>query len=162
MVIIDNLYKVLTDPSGNFFKGNLKAGMHVVDLDLENMPMELVPERSSMIAKVLPRAVTRLDFTLRQEYGLAGRVTDSMGNNQSGVRVELLSTSGSLVSVVTTDQFGLYRIDHVTPGDYLLKINAADPSLNQMSSPVRRVRVRHEFLFDLDLKVPTTQVAADS
>jgi hypothetical protein len=124
--------------------------------------MELVPERSSLVAKVLPRAVTRLDFIVRQEYGLAGRVTDAMGNNKSGVRVELFSTSGSLVSVVTTDRFGLYRIDHVAPGDYLLKINADDPSLKRMSSPVRRVRVRHEFLFDLDLKVPTTQVAAGS
>jgi hypothetical protein len=160
VVIIDNLHKVLTDASGNFYKGDLKQGMHVIDLDLENLPMALVPVRSSLIAKVVPRAVTRVDFTVRQEYGLAGRVTDAAGGRLPGVRVELVSGTGSLVSVVTTDQFGLYRIDHVAPGEYRLRINAADPALGPSVSPERDVLVRDEFLFDLDLQVPATVLAA--
>lgn len=162
VVIIDNLHKVLTDPSGNFYKGDLKAGMHVVDLDLENLPMELVPVRSSLIAKVVARAVTRVDFTVRQEYGLAGRVTDLSGRRQDGVRVELVTAEGSLVAVVTTDQFGLYRIDHVAPGEYRLRVKADDPALQRVTSPERRIAVSDEFLFDLDLELPVTQVADGS
>lgn len=162
VLIIDNLHKVLTDPSGNFYKGDLKSGMHVVDLDLENLPMELVPVRSSLIAKVVARAVTRVDFTVRQEYGLAGRVTDARGLRRDGVRVELVNAAGSLVAVVTTDQFGLYRIDHVAPGEYRLRIKADDPALQRMVSPERQIEVSDEFLFDLDLQLPVTQVADGS
>lgn len=159
VVIIDNLHKVLTDPSGNFYKGDLKQGMHVVDLDLENLPLELVPERNSLIARVLPRAVTRVDFTVRQEYGLAGRVTDAAGRRRDGVRVVLENGSGSLVAAATTDRFGLYRIDHVAPGDYRLCVDAADPALGSVPSPERMVRVRDEFLFGLDLELPVPRVA---
>jgi len=160
VVIIDNLHKVLTDASGNFYKGDLKEGTHVVDLDLENLPMALAPVRSSLIARVVPRAVTRVDFTVRQEYGLAGRVTDAAGGRMPGVRVELTSPSGSLISVVTTDQFGLYRIDHVAPGEYRLRINAAEPALGPNRSPECEIVVRDEFLFDLDLQIPATILAA--
>jgi hypothetical protein len=54
--------RVRTDRSGNFFCGNLQEGVYTIELDLENVPFELVPQRTRLTARVAADAVTRVDL----------------------------------------------------------------------------------------------------
>ncbi len=148
--------RVRTDRSGNFFCGNLQEGVYTVELDLENVPFELVPQRTRLTARVAADAVTRVDFVTQPEYGIAGRLTDNAGNRLQGVRVELLDAQGTMVKNAMTDQFGLYRIDGLPSGTYRLRITAQSFPDPLMTSPEREIQLVDDFLFGQDLQVPVS------
>lgn len=148
--------KVRIDRSGNFFCTNLQEDVYAVELDPENLPFELVPERTVLTARVTADATTRVDFVVRPEYGIAGRITDHTGNALQGARVELLDAQGNVIKTALTDQFGLYRIDGLPPGTYRLRLVAQslpDPSI---SPPERQIEIVEDFLFGQDLQLFTT------
>jgi len=134
---------------GTYSIGSVRPGVHRVSLQSEALPIELVPVDKSMLVEVAAGSVTRVDFHVRAEYGIAGRVRDASGANLTGRRVELMDAGGKRVEAGTTDQFGLYRLDGVPPGDYRLVLlpSPDDPA----GTAERRVRVVDDFLFDQDL-----------
>lgn len=150
-VSMDGRVVTRTDHRGEFFIGQVAAGNHTITLDHENLPIELTPTRSSYVAKTSAAAVTRVDFVVRPEFRIAGRVIGAGGQPLSGVRLELHGGRGDLVTSVVTDTFGLYRIDGLPAGIYSL--SAPRLEVGACGGFARRVIVRDAFLFDQDLVV---------
>ncbi len=154
VIEIGDQRKVTTDRAGNFFCGNLEEGVYPVELDILNLPFELAPQRTYLLVKVAANATTRVDFVVRPEFGIAGRVTDSSGAYRADIRVELFDAAGRKQHVASTDQFGLYRIDGLPAGAYTLRIaphHLPDPAIRP---PQRSVTLTDDFLFDQDLILP--------
>ena len=66
-----------TDGTGSFFIGRLSEGLHRVELDLENLPIELVPERDPLDRRSGARCGHSRWIFGSPEYGIAGRLTDA-------------------------------------------------------------------------------------
>jgi Carboxypeptidase regulatory-like domain len=145
-----------TDSSGNFFVGNLPEGVYVVELQPDELPIELSTGKTSMVAEVAAAGVTKLDFPLRAEFGLAGRITDVANQPISQVRVELVNAKGARIMSSSTDQFGLYRMDGVPVGSYILRVSPQDELNPNDSLPKRPVEIRNEFVFNQNLQLPVS------
>jgi len=143
-----------TDANGQFFIGALEPGVYRVELEPDNLPIELVPRLRSLNAEVGGAAVTRVDFVVRPEYGIAGRVVAGSGDPVRGVRVELLDGSRIVVARSVTDRFGLYRMDGLPVGSYLLRVEPFTRSGVGAEGPSRIVRITDDFLFGQDLSLP--------
>jgi len=134
---------------GTFFAGNLEEGTYLVELDTENLPLELSPVRHSAVAQVVNGAITHVEFGVRPEFGIAGRIQDETGRRIVGIEVELVSMDGSLINSARTDRFGLYRMDGIIPGTYRLRVRWNEMTLSEIE---RQINV-NDFLFDQDLCV---------
>jgi Carboxypeptidase regulatory-like domain len=143
-----------TDSKGNFFVGNLPEGNYIVELEPDELPVELSVPKSSLIAQVANSAVTRLDFPLRAEYGLAGKVTDVAGQPVASVRIELMNPQGARVITAVTDQFGLYRLDGVPVGKYVLRVSTQDTLNPNDILPKRQIEIGNEFVYNQNLQLP--------
>jgi hypothetical protein len=153
-----NLGGAITDESGNFFVGNLPEGIYTVELDPEKLPIELTVPKSTLVAEVASSAVTRLDFTAKAEYGMAGRVTDATGNPVANLRLDLVSPEGKRVLAAWTDEFGLYRLDGVAVGKYTLLVPPQVSISNNDSLPKIPVEISNEFVYDQNLQLPVSTV----
>lgn len=138
-----------TMPGGELFIGGIAPGVHTVTLDPENLPIELVPERLSVVAEVAAGALTRVDFAVRPKFGIAGRVADGAGQDIAGRRVEISGATGTLGRQGVTDRVGLFRIDGLPPGDY--RVRLLPESGDDGPMPVRSAHIENDFLFDQDL-----------
>jgi len=144
-----------TDAKGQFFVGALRPGVYRVELEPDNLPIELVPRVRTLNAEVGGAAVTRVDFVVRAEYGVAGRIVDAAGSPVAGVRVELLDGSRTVVQRAVSDRFGLYRIDGLPVGTYMLRIEPFTRPGIGADGPSRVVRITDDFLFGQDLSLST-------
>jgi Carboxypeptidase regulatory-like domain len=144
----------VTDSKGNFFIGNLPEGIYTVQFDPQGLPVELAVKKSTIIAKVESSAVTKLDFPVRVEYGLAGRITDTAGKPIPQIEVELINAEGKRISASTSDEFGLYRLDAVPRGQYILRIPPQDGITNNSNLPTREIGIDKDFLYDQNLQLP--------
>ncbi|WP_375514441.1 collagen binding domain-containing protein [uncultured Nostoc sp.] len=138
----------VTDSQGNFFVGNLPEGLYVVQFDPQGLPLELTVKKSTIVAKVESSAVTKLDFPVRVEYGLAGRITDAAGKPIPGIEVEVINAEGKRISSSESDEFGLYRLDAVLLGKYTLRIPPQDGITNNSNLPTREITIDKDFLYD--------------
>lgn len=145
-----------TDSKGGFMVGNLPEGTYIVELEPDELPVELSVPKTSLIAQVANSAVTRLDFPLRIEFGLAGKVTDVAGQPISEVRVELTNLQGARVMSALTDQFGLYRLDGVPVGKYTLRVSPLDELNRNDSLPKRQIEISNEFVYNQNLQLPVS------
>ncbi|MGD1871814.1 MAG: carboxypeptidase regulatory-like domain-containing protein [Mastigocoleus sp.] len=148
-----------TDNKGNFFIGNLNQGVYVVELEADALPIELAVQKNSSVVEVASSAVTRLDFPLRAEYGVAGRITDVSGQPIPQVQVELINGAGARVLSGNTDKFGLYRLDGVPVGNYTLRVSPQDSVGSLTNLPKRRVKVSQEFVYEQNLQLPISAAA---
>ncbi|WP_265274858.1 carboxypeptidase regulatory-like domain-containing protein [Nostoc sp. KVJ3] len=144
----------VTDSKGNFFVGNLPEGVYVVQFDPQGLPVELTVKKSTIVAKVETSAVTKLDFPVRVEYGLAGRITDAAGKPIPEIEVEVINAEGKRISASASDEFGLYRLDEVPPGKYILRIAPQDGITNNSNLPTREIAIDKDFLYDQNLQLP--------
>jgi hypothetical protein len=151
-IIVDGRPMATTSRGGRFYVSNLPEGVFEVQLDTENLPIELQPVRDRVAAQVAGGAITRLSFTVRPEYGIAGRITDREGRRLVGVWVEALGTDGAAVGRGVSDRFGLYRIDRLPPGTYTLRVAPAE--FPGVDLPTLTVVVTNDFLFGQDLQLP--------
>jgi len=152
-ILVDGMQVTRTGPGGSFYASNLKPGIYRVDLDADGLPIELVPTVDSVVAEVAEEGVTRVDFVVRPEYGLAGRLTDSAGQNIRGVMIELVAADGSVLQSTQTDRFGLYRIDSVPIGPYSLRVAAESFPSRAEELPSRTVELSNDYLFGQDLQL---------
>ncbi|BAZ53163.1 hypothetical protein NIES4103_58350 [Nostoc sp. NIES-4103] len=150
-----------TDSSGNFFVGNLQEGVYLVELDPDKLPIELAIAKNTIVAEVAGAAITRLDFPVRPEYGLAGRISDALGNPMKQTRVELINTAGARVLSSVTDQFGLYRLDGVPVGNYTLRVPSQEGIINSETLPKLEIAISKEFIYDQNLRLPITAAAKE-
>jgi hypothetical protein len=147
------------DSQGNFFVGNLREGNYIVQLDPDELPIEIALRKTSIVAEVAGAAVTQLDFPVRLEYGMAGRITDVTGQPMSEVEVELINAEGKRVSTTMTDQFGLYRLDGVPVGNYTLRVPAQEGITKGITLPNLPVAINKDFIYDQNLKLPIAAAA---
>ncbi len=145
---------VKTDSYGNFFVGNLPEGMYVVEIDPDKLPVELSTIKTSIVAEVGASAVTRLDFPVREEYGVAGKITDAADQPISEIQVELINADGKRVTSGVTDEFGLYRFDNVPVGKYTIQVPSQDATATSDNLPKRVVQIENDFAFDQNLQLP--------
>ncbi|MEM7554394.1 MAG: carboxypeptidase regulatory-like domain-containing protein [Cyanobacteria bacterium P01_A01_bin.84] len=143
-----------TDENGNFFVGNLHEGVYLVELEADALPIDLAVQKTSSVVEVASSAVTRLNFPLRVEYGVAGRITDVSGQPIPEVKIELINGSGVRVLSSSTDKFGLYRLDGVPVGNYTLRVSPQDSVGSLSNLPKRRVKVSREFVYEQNLQLP--------
>lgn len=90
-------------------------------------------------------AVTRLDFVVRPEFGIAGRVTGAAGQVLAGLTVELFDAEEQRVKTAVTDPFGLYRIDGLPIGRYTLRLAPASLPEPGVEPPSRPLEIRLGF-----------------
>jgi hypothetical protein len=156
-ILLDGRLASKTVSGGSFFIGDLKPGIYRVEVDTEKLPIELTPEKTSVLAQVAEFGVTRADFSLRPEFGIAGRITDSKGNALAGIRVEIADQKGNKIAIAKSDNWGLYRTDGIPVGIYTLKIapNQFDDPASEL--PSRVLEIRDDFLFEQNLRIPITR-----
>ncbi len=159
-VLLEGLPASQTQAGGSYFVGDLEAGLYRVELDRENLPIELTPERVSFVVEVAPAAVTRLDFVVKPEFGLAGQVTDAAGARLPGIRIEILDAGGQVLKSVPSDRFGLFRVDGLAIGRYTLRIAPEDFPGAPSALPARPVEIVDDYLFGQDLVLPPEPGAA--
>ncbi len=143
-----------TDAQGNFFVGNLREGVYLVQLDPEQLPVEISLRKNSVVAEVGTAAVTKLDFPVKVEYGLAGKVTDANGQAIPELAIEIINAEGKKVSTAITDEFGLYRLDAVPIGKYTIQVSAQESIPANIQLPKREVTIDGEFVYDQNLQLP--------
>lgn len=143
------------DPQGNFFVGNLREGNYVVQIDPDELPIELNLRKTVIVAEVASSAVTQLDFPVRLEYGMAGKITDVSGQPMAEVELEVIDAEGKRVTTAMTDQFGLYRIDGLPVGKYTLRVpQQANITNSSDTLPQLEVAISKDFIYDQNLRLP--------
>ena len=150
-VRVDGQVRALTQGDGRFFVGNLPDGVYRIELDPEHLPLELTMVKSVAVARISSAAVTQVQFVVRPEFGIAGRLADDRGRMLAGVPVELIDETDEVVAAAVTDQFGLYRMDGISPGDYLLRVASQHAPGGRLPTASRPVHIREAFLFGQDL-----------
>lgn len=147
---------VRVSPGGFFRFSNLPEGVYRVTLETARLPIEFNPRESSLLVEVVAGAATRVDFELDVEFGLAGRVKLD-GRPVPGALVELLDSDLQVVSTARTDRFGLYRVDAVRVGTYMIRLSPDNAPGLGISWPSRLVEVVDDFLFDQDIELLSQQ-----
>ncbi len=150
-ILLDGSARARTLRGGSFFIANLPEGVYRLELDRENLPIELTPERVVIAVEVAAAAVTRIEFLVRPEFGVAGRVTGAAGGHLAGMTVELLDAGGRLVKSATSDRFGLFRFDGLPIGRYTLRAVPQSFSGAPGDLPSRPVEIVNDYLFGQDL-----------
>lgn len=148
-----NVSSARIDSQGNFSVGNLREGVYVVQLDPDELPIEINLRKTSIVAEVASSAVTQLNFPVKLEYGLAGKITDVSGQPMSALEVQLINALGQQVATTTTDQFGLYRMDGVPVGKYTLRVPSQE-GIKSSEMPKLDVAISKEFVYDQNLQLP--------
>jgi hypothetical protein len=152
-ILVDGTPRTHSEPDGSFFIQGLSPGIHKIELSPDNLPLELTPRRTLVVASIAPAALTRVEFTVAVEYGIAGRVIDSDGDPLANMIVELLRSDNTVVSVTRTDRFGLYRMDEVPIGSFTLRLNP-DQAEVPHGGVSRSIEISDDFLFSQDLRLP--------
>ncbi|MBD2500234.1 carboxypeptidase regulatory-like domain-containing protein [Anabaena azotica] len=142
------------DSQGNFFIGNLREGNYLVQIDPDGLPVELAVQKTSIVAEVASSAVTNLNFPVRLEYGMAGKITDASGQPLSGLELELIDAQGKRVATAVSDEFGLYRIDGIPVGKYTLRVPQQANITSNTNLPQLDVAISQDFIYGQDLKLP--------
>jgi hypothetical protein len=138
-----------TRKDGSFYIPNVDKGVHVVSIDEEKLPIEHVPQKSRIAARVAPGAVTTLALTTDVEYGVAGQVTSASSQPVADAEIVVSRPDGQEVGRTSTNQFGYYRADGLRRGNYTLKVvGKSGETLAQ-----RSLSVTSEFLFGADLQL---------
>ncbi len=150
-VLVDGANRKVPVQGCTFYLENVTPGVHTIALDGEYLPIEIVPDTRSYVARVAPSSVTRIDLDLNTEYSAAGKVTLSNGDAVANIRVSLVVQSGELIMETLTDQFGYFRVDGLSNGQYSLRIIGNEGQVLTQ----RSFTIENDFLFGLDLQLPS-------
>ncbi|MGE0623998.1 MAG: carboxypeptidase regulatory-like domain-containing protein [Pseudomonadales bacterium] len=136
-----------------FFVRDVAPGVHEVALGAEHLPMSYSPQKVTYRVRVLPAATTPVDFSVSQEFGLSGRVTDGSGAGVAGIRLALVTADGEPVATVRTDPYGYYQMSGLSAGRYEVRTGEGGEA-------VRRAVLVDDFVFDVDLTLAAPSVPA--
>ena len=153
--LIFGLLTIVNFAHGQFFIGALQPGVYQIELERDNLPIELVPRLARLNAQVGGAAVTRVDFIVRPEFGAAGRVVGPDGAPIAGLALELLDGARVVVERTVTDAFGLYRMDGLPVGSYLLRVAPGARGVSGEPASSRIVNIADDFVFGQDLVLAT-------
>ena len=148
-VLVDGRALTKTQRGGRFYVGNLRPGVHLVEIDPQGLPIEFSLRDTARQVRIEPGAVTGVDVMATREYGFAGRVLVEDQIFAFAV-VELLDGAGDVVQTARADRFGLYRFDGVPVGVYTLRLSPKNAPGADVIWPSREIEVS-DFSFGNDL-----------
>ncbi len=148
-ILVDGRVATRTRPDGTFFVQDLKSGIHTVEMDDEQLPIEHVLEKRMIVAEVAPGAVTPMRFSTHVEYGVAGKLSTRADAPIANANIKIFDAAGNLMGEGTTNVFGYYRIDGLKRGTYQAKV------VGQSGVPAagRRFRIDDEYVFGIDFRL---------
>ena len=153
-ILIEGQRTVRTDRWGNFYIGNLSQAVYRVSLLETNLPIELTTKKGTYNVQVIPGANSSVRFEVVPLFGMAGRVIDHTGLPLPEIRVVLEDKNGKTIQSARSDRFGLFRMDGLPNGRYILRIPVQGKLIPDLVLPSREVTIRDQFLFDIYLKLP--------
>ena len=124
-IMVDGQVRTRTESNGSFTIQFMPPGLYRVKLDLDGLPLELVPMKDQFWVRVSAGAVTRVNYLTELRLGFAGQVQGQGGCGLPATALEVLDSAGDMVARVLTNQFGFYRVDGLAPGRYRIRIGAA-------------------------------------
>lgn len=128
----------VTDPRGEFEIAGVPAGTYTVMARRSgylamSYGQRRIGERGRPITVVAGEVTNRIDFALVRGATLAGTITDELGTEYPGVRVEAVEFRyvrgrRTLVqaAAATTNDLGQFRLSGLPPGPYLLRASVPD------------------------------------
>lgn len=146
-IIIDGKPAGRVEADGSYWLPRVPKGVSSVRLEADNLPIDLVVDSDTIQARVAPGAVTPVNFELAVEVGTAGRIIGPDNEPVAGVPLQMLNAEGIVVSRARSNQFGLFRMDGLRPGTYILQ------ALDKWEGASREVIIKGEYVFGTDLKV---------
>jgi len=146
-IIINEQPAGSVEKDGTFWLPRVPKGVSAVRLEASKLPIDLVVDTDVVFAKITPGAVTPIDFDLAVEVGTAGRIIGPDGEPVEGVPLQMLNSEGVVVSRARSNQFGLFRMDGLRPGKYVLE------ALDIWEGASREVEIGVEYVFGTDLNV---------
>ena len=149
-VLIDGKEVTRTKSGGKFFISDVAKGVHTIEIDPGELPLELVTSKSTINAEVAPGALTSLTFSVETEYGAAGQVTGRDAKAQSSFLLIVKNSKGKEVTRAQTNEFGYFRFDHLKPGRYsIVHINEDETE----TSTLKHFTIQNDYIFGVDIKV---------
>jgi hypothetical protein len=145
---VDGEIRTYTDASGGFHVGGLAPGVHRVELDVENLPLDTAPTAQRLGVEVAPGRSTPVRFALALRLGLVGRVLDREERGLPNAMVRLLGAEGEDMGVQATDAYGVFRFADLPPGRY--RLQHLDESASALME--RPLELVDTYLFDQDLR----------
>ena len=131
----------VTDQRGEFVITGVPAGSYIVTAKrsgyLTTQYGQRGPERGRPVLVGAGEVVPRIDFSLVRGAVIAGTITDDVGLEYAGVRVDALEyryVRGRRILVTaattTTNDLGQYRLSGLAPGPYLIRASTIDTWTN--------------------------------
>ena len=146
-----------TGAGASFYISGLKPGVYVVEIDRSSLPIEYVPVQRSFTVEVARLVVTEVNFRVRTEYGIVGKVISSKQQPVPNVKVKVRDITGNRVAAGVTGQFGYYRVDGLAPGEYrLIATHVGDTNIKE-PIPSMKVIIVDDYLFDQDITIPLSE-----
>ncbi len=124
-IMVDGQVRTRTESNGSFTIQFMPPGLYRVKLDLDGLPLELVPVKDQFWVRVSAGAVSRVRFVTELRLGFAGQVQGRGDCGMPATALDVLDSAGDMVTRVLTNQFGFYRVDGLAPGRYRIRIGAA-------------------------------------
>ena len=120
-VLINNQRRVQTEANGQFSIRNLDPGIYQVKLDIAGLPFELTPVKESYWVEVAASSNSYFEYNMQLKLGLSGQLfeTDGMALMDSTFTVH--NETGQIITQGSTNRFGQFRLENLTPGHYWLK-----------------------------------------
>ena len=150
-VLVDGREITRTTEGGKFFVPALRKGIHAIEIDAGELPVELVTRKRSINAEIAPGALTSVKFSVEAEYGAAGRLTDASGEGLANMTLVVLDARGTEVARTKSNEFGYFRIDQLRPGHYRLK-QAGDGG--HEDKVLKSFEITNDYLFGVDIRLP--------
>lgn len=135
---------VTTDANGNYLFDHLSPGTYFVDVDGATLPSGLTPspgttDPSSVVTITAEEIFLDVDFGYRNADPAAAIIGDFVWSDAdgdgiqdageiglAGVDIELVNDTGAVVATTTTASDGSYLFAGVVPGEYTVRIAAAE------------------------------------
>ena len=147
---INGVRRVVPLRGNTFFVDDIETGIHRIRLDSKTFPIEFSTDQSQTYwVKISPSAVSYVNFVIDIKLGFAGRVATDTDTYLANIKLVVKNTKHEIVFSTTTDQFGLYRVDALSPGSYT--VHAIDENAKTLDS--RTVILNDSYLFGQDLTI---------
>ena len=154
-VQIDGVRREVPLRGRSFFIDLVDTGIRRVRLDEKLLPIELRPDASKTYwVKISPGSVSHVKFAFNISLGFAGEIKTPTDQPLNLAEVLLYDSDGKQVASTNTDQFGLYRLDGIPPGEYkLVALHVDYPDIKAE----RTVTLIDSYIFDQNITFDVTK-----
>lgn len=132
----------------------LKPGIYRLDLEQAGFPPDAQPITTSFAIKTVEGSYTPVLIPLQPSYIVSGVVIDAAGKPVEGATIEATSTTGGKSAISVTNGAGVYYLEQLIPGTYILKINGTPVQPNSL-----KIDASSEPVQELNLKLPNNPPA---